>query len=124
MLTAELLIASPNSTFTKAFVYVSNRNDPHPGGDTIAVFSTVTPSEPNLTLLSETRTGLNHLRGMIFFGDDDRYLIAGGANGGGIKVFERTGDGSTLQEVAFLGVEAAGADAGDAGFCPTGFLAL
>ena len=124
MLTAELLVATPNSTFKKPFVYVSNRNDPHPEGDTIAIFSTVTQSEPNLKLLSETRTGLNHLRGMIFFGDDDRYLIAGGANGGGIKVFERIGDGSTLQEVAFLGVEAAGADAGEAGFCPTGFLAL
>ena len=124
MLAAELLITPPNLIFKKPYVYVSNRNDPHPEGDTIAVFSTVTPSEPKLTLLSETRTGLRHLRGMVFFGEDERFLIAGGANGGGVKVFERIDDGSTLKEVASLGVEAAGSGAGDAGFCPTGFLVL
>ena len=124
MLTAELLVAKPNPTFKKPVILVSNRNDPHADGDTIAIFSTVTPSEPQLALLSETRTQLRHLRGMILFGEDERYLIAGGANGGGIKVFERVGDGSKLEQVAFLDVDVAGNTAGEGGLSPTGFLVL
>lgn len=61
---------------------------------------------------------------MILFGEDERYLIAGGANGGGIKVFERVGDGSKLEQVAFLDVDVAGNTAGEGGLSPTGFLVL
>ena len=39
--------------------------------------------------MAEIRTGLQHLRGVALVGDNDAYLVAGGMNGGGIKVFER-----------------------------------
>jgi hypothetical protein len=46
-------------------------------------------------------TGLDQIRGMRFFGDDDRYLVAGGVGGtAGVRVFERTGDGGNLTLVA------------------------
>ena len=60
------------------------------------------------------RTGLNHLRGMAFGGPDDKFLVAGGANGGGVKVFERIDDGKSLKLVA----------SNDSVKAPTGFLWL
>ena len=42
-------------------------------------------------------TGIDQIRGMEFFGDDDRYLIASGVAGeAGVLVFERTGNGGNL----------------------------
>ncbi|KAG2158683.1 uncharacterized protein EDB93DRAFT_1076435 [Suillus bovinus] len=38
---------------------------------------------------NEVRTGLNHVQGMAFGGDEDKYLVVGGVEGGGVKVFER-----------------------------------
>ena len=67
---------------------MSNRNDPSPEGDIISIFSVADPAK--IELVAEVRSGLKHLRGMAFGGSDDRYLIAGGAHGPGVKVFERT----------------------------------
>lgn len=94
MLAAEILIPKPNSTFTTPYVYVSNRNDPSPEGDTISIFTT------DLELVAEVHTGLKHLRGMLFGGPDEKWLVAGGAEGGGAKVFERIDGGKGLKEVA------------------------
>ncbi|KAJ7733204.1 Lactonase, 7-bladed beta-propeller-domain-containing protein, partial [Mycena maculata] len=109
MLAAELLIPAPNSTFSTPYAYVSNRNDPAAGGDTIAIFAIEGDA---LELVTEVHTGLKHLRGMAFGGKDDRWLVAGGAQGGGVKVFERVDGGKGLRLLAENGdVEA-----------PTGFL--
>jgi 6-phosphogluconolactonase (cycloisomerase 2 family) len=109
MLAAELLIPEPNSTFSTPYAYVSNRNNPSEEGDTIAIFFIQGDA---LELVDEIPTGLKHLRGMVFGGPDDQWLIAGGANGGGVKLFERIDGGKGLKEVAAnSSVEA-----------PTGFL--
>jgi hypothetical protein len=109
MLCAEVLFPAPSALFPRRLIYVSNRNDPHPEGDSIAVFETSLEGE--LALVAEIRTGLNHLRGMAFGGADSRYLFAGGVNGGGVKVFERINDGVGLQEIAKLELDS-----------PTGFV--
>lgn len=107
MLAAEILVA----TSPTPYLYVSNRNDPSPEGDTIAVFSLADPAKPEL--VNEVRSGLRHLRGMWFGGEDACWLIAGGVLGGGVKVFERVDGGKDLKQVASLELEA-----------PTGFLWL
>ncbi len=108
MLAAEILIPHPNATFPTPYIYVSNRNDPSPAGDIISIFST------EAELIAEVRSGLKHLRGMAFGGPDDKWLIAGGAQGGGIKIFERVNDGKGLVEIA----------ANNEAESPTGFLWL
>ncbi|KAJ7224339.1 Lactonase, 7-bladed beta-propeller-domain-containing protein [Mycena pura] len=111
MLAAELLIPKPNATFPTPYAYASNRNDPSEEGDTIAIFSITGDA---LELVAEARTGLKHLRGMAFGGVDDKWLVAGGVNEGGVKVFERIDGGKGLKEVAANGsIES-----------PTGFLWL
>lgn len=97
-LAAEILIPPPNASFPTPYLYLSNRNDPSPQGDIISIFSIQDPD--SLDLIAEIRTGLKHLRGMAFGGPDDKYLIAGGVNGGGVKVFERVDGGKSLQLVA------------------------
>src|SRR5688572_12125480 len=62
---AEVLIPTPNATFPTPYLYASNRNDPSPEGDIIGIFSIQAPD--SLDLVAEVRSGLNHLRGMIFF---------------------------------------------------------
>ncbi|ESK89453.1 hypothetical protein Moror_16142 [Moniliophthora roreri MCA 2997] len=99
MLAAEILIPPPNTTYPVPYIYVSNRNDPSPEGDTIAIF---TP-DVQLGPITQIRTGLSHVRGIIFFGPQDKWLIAGGGNSGGVKVFERVDEGRGLKEVAALG---------------------
>ncbi|KDQ56245.1 hypothetical protein JAAARDRAFT_59153 [Jaapia argillacea MUCL 33604] len=107
MLAAEILIPAPNKTFTTPYIYVSNRNDPDSTGDTIAIFS-ASPFE----FVAEVSTGLEHLRGMVFGGEDDKWLVAGGVNGHGVKIFERVDGGKGLKEVvADMDIKA-----------PTGFL--
>lgn len=110
MLAAEILIPPTNATFPTPYLYLSNRNNPSPGGDTIAIFSISNPD--SLELIVEVKTGLNHVRGMLFGGPDDKWLVAGGANGGGIKVFERADGGRNLKAVA----------ENDSIEAPTGFL--
>jgi len=64
-------------------IYASNRDDPSAQGDAIAIFD-INP----LTKVAEVRTGLQHLRGVAFVGENNGYLIAGGMKGGGIKIYE------------------------------------
>lgn len=104
MLAAELLLPTPNSTYPTPLLYVSNRNDPDPAGDVIAVFDVSAPEQP--ARVAEVRSGLRHLRGMVFGGADDRFLVAGGVHGGGVKVFVRTDGGKGLKEVAAMDLEA------------------
>ena len=95
---AEILIPPPNESFPTPYLYLSNRNDPSPEGDIISIFSIQDPD--SLDLIAEIRTGLNHLRGMVFGGPDDKYLIAGGVKEGGVKMFERIDGGKSLELVA------------------------
>ncbi|KAL1682693.1 Lactonase, 7-bladed beta-propeller-domain-containing protein [Schizophyllum commune] len=97
-LPAELLIPPPNATFPTPYIYVSDRNDPSPEGDLISILEPVDASK-KLKLVAQVRSGLNHLRGLVFGGPDDKYLIAGGQNGGGVKVFERVDGGKGLKEI-------------------------
>ncbi|KAH7883459.1 Lactonase, 7-bladed beta-propeller-domain-containing protein [Phlebopus sp. FC_14] len=110
MLAAEILIPTPNLPFPDPYIYTSNRNDPSPEGDSIAIFSLVA-GEDKPELVGEVRTGLKHVRGMLFGCEDDRWLVVGGVEGGGVKVFERVDGGKDLKEVAMLGINK-----------PTGFL--
>ncbi|KAL0575843.1 hypothetical protein V5O48_006133 [Marasmius crinis-equi] len=98
MLAAEIVIPETSSAYPTPYVYASNRNDPSPEGDTIVIFEASTSA--TLALITEVRTGLKHLRGMVFGGPDDRWLIAGGANGGGVRVYERIDGGKGLKLVA------------------------
>lgn len=98
MLAAELLIPMPNSTYPTPYLYLSNRNDPTPEGDIISIFAISGPD--TLELVKEVRSGLKHLRGMLFGGPDDKWLVAGGGKGGGVKVFERIEGGRNLKVVA------------------------
>lgn len=112
ILAAEILIPPTNSSFPTPYLYVSNRNDPSPEGDIISIF--LIEGRDSLELIAEVRSGLNHLRGMAFGGADDKFLIAGGMNGGGVKVFERVEGGANLKLVA----------TNDSVEAPTGFLWL
>lgn len=111
MLAAELLIPPISATFPTPYIYVSNRNDPSPEGDLISIFSIEKDGTPKL--VKEVRSGLKHLRGMSFGGPDDRWLVAGGVFGGGVRVFERTEAGRNLAVVASSPIAADS---------PTGFL--
>lgn len=104
MTTAEILLPETNATFPDPYIYVSNRDDPSPEGDTIAIFS-LANGETEPELVTEVRTGLKHLRGMYFGGEDSKWLIAGGVEGGGVKVFERVLGGKDLRVVASLGAD-------------------
>jgi 6-phosphogluconolactonase (cycloisomerase 2 family) len=97
MFAAEILIPTPNARFQAPYLYVSNRNDPSPEGDTIAIFSI---GDDKLELVNEVPTGLKHVRGIVFGGPDSEWLIAGGVHGNGVKVFERVDGGKGLKEVA------------------------
>lgn len=112
MLSAEILIPPTNRSFPTHYCYVSNRNDPSPEGDIISVFAI--EGHDSLELVTEFRSGLKHLRGMVFGGPDNKYLVAGGANGGGAKVFERIDGGKSFKVVAEL----------DSVEAPTAFLWL
>jgi len=95
MLAAEILIPPSNAAFPNTYIYVSNRDEPNPMGDTITIFEPGT-----MEMVGEVRTGLKHLRGMLFGGEDNKWLVAGGAQGGGVKIFERIDGGKGLKEVA------------------------
>ena len=82
MISAEILIPPPNATFPTQYIYATNRNDTHPEGDAIAIFSFGAPDK--LELVGEVRTGLHHLRGMQFGGPADKWLIIGGVHGPGV----------------------------------------
>ncbi|KAF8342588.1 putative isomerase YbhE [Cantharellus anzutake] len=97
-LLAEILISDSTPLHPIPLLYVSNRNEGPPGGDSIAIFTLHQHTllyefdgESQFKLVNSVATGLHHLRGMSIGGNDGRYIIAGGVNGGGIKVFERVG---------------------------------
>ncbi len=106
-LAAELLLApavTGEDGGDPSFLYASNRNDPSPAGDTLAVFSLEKPEAPEL--VAEVHTGLRHLRGAAIVGEDSRWVVLGGTQGGGVKVYERVDGGRSLREIASLpGVE-------------------
>lgn len=104
MLAAEILVPAPNAAFPAPYIYASNRNDPDPAGDVVAIYSLADPAAPQL--VAEVRSGLNHLRGMVFGGAQSEYLVAGGANGHKVKMFERTDGGRGLRELASLDLQA------------------
>lgn len=81
---------------------MTNRNEPLPAGDTIAVFAPHGKDAP-FRYLGSIATGLQHLRCISLGGPGSKYLIAGGVNGGGVKVFERTG--ASLCEIAGVDIE-------------------
>ncbi|KAG9080588.1 hypothetical protein FRC06_006390, partial [Ceratobasidium sp. 370] len=111
LLAAELLLV----TTPTPLLFVTNRNETHPEGDSISVFSPLKSSggKEGFEMIASTRTGLRHVRGAAFGGLDNKYLIVGGADKGGVKVYERYGArGENLKVVASMpGVVA-----------PTGFL--
>lgn len=98
MLAAEILIPTPNEQFPTPYLYVSNRDDPSPEGDTISIFSI---ADDALDLISEVPTGLNHVRGIAIGGLNSEWLIAGGTKGGGVKIFQRVEEGKNLKQVAY-----------------------
>ncbi|KAG6915847.1 hypothetical protein DXG01_009606 [Tephrocybe rancida] len=98
MLAAEVLIPTPNSAYPIPYLYLSNRNDPSPEGDIISIFAISGPD--TLEIVAEIRSGLKHLRGMLFGGPNDQWLVAGGGTSGGVKVFERVDGGRNLKVVA------------------------
>lgn len=102
MLAAEILLPPPNTSYPNPYIYVSNRNDPSPEGDIIAIYSPVSAESTKIGHVAEVRSGLKHLRGMEFGGPDGKYLIAGGVHGGGVKVFDRVDGGKGLKEVAAI----------------------
>lgn len=104
LLAAELLLAPALTDGDPPFLYASNRNDPSPEGDTLAIFSLEKPEAP--AFVAEVRTGLRHLRAAAIVGEDGRWVVLGGTWGGGVKVYERVDGGRALREVASLpGVE-------------------
>ncbi|CAE6425605.1 unnamed protein product [Rhizoctonia solani] len=87
----------------RGLLYASNRNlaqVPDPRGDTIAIFSF--DKSGSLKLVKQVFTGLNQIRAMSQGGDDAQYIAAGGKEGGGLVVYEKTSNGQDLQERARL----------------------
>jgi len=104
MLGAEILLTPASASYPEPLIYGSNRNDPLPEGDSIAIYSPASSSDSisGFDFIAEVHSGLNHLRALTFGGPEDKYVIAGGMNGGGIKIFERVESGRALKEVAKL----------------------
>lgn len=111
---AELLIPPTTDEFPIPYIYASNRNianrgpsgDHDPRGDPIAIFEHVGKGTANetLELIAEVYTGLEELRGVEYGFDiwkgGEKYIVALGAQSGGMVVFERVDGGRGLKEVA------------------------
>jgi len=82
------------------FLYATNRNDPSPEGDTVAIFSLDNRTAP--ARVTEVHTGLRHLRGAVIGGEDGRWMMLGGMLGGGVKMYERVDGGRSIKEIAAL----------------------
>ncbi|KAH8109447.1 putative isomerase YbhE [Phellopilus nigrolimitatus] len=97
----EIVIPAVSPSLSGSFVLTSNRNTgtQDPKGDAITVFSAGPAGE--LELFDYVFTGIDQIRGMHLFGDEDRYVIAGGVAGeAGVLVYERTGSGGNLTLLA------------------------
>jgi 6-phosphogluconolactonase (cycloisomerase 2 family) len=101
MKAAELLYAPSVTSGASPLLYASNRDENNAQGDALAVFETT----PSLKLVKHVRTGLRHLRGVAFLGENKEWIIAGGMNGGGIKIFKRVpAEDGYLTQVAALNI--------------------
>ena len=96
----ELLLTEVSPSFPQPLAFASNRNTGNQDaqGDAITIFETNEQGE--LTLIDYVFTGLNQIRGMQLFGPNSEFLIAGGYGGGGVAVFQRTGNGNGLELLA------------------------
>jgi len=107
MFAAEILVSKPIGIDDLPHLYVSNREDPSEEGDTIAIFSLVDKEnrkEPKdiPELVKQVPTGLFHVRGMSFGGADGEWLIAGGVNKGGVRLFKRVKDNNGEEDLEFV----------------------
>jgi len=118
MTLGEIILSPSTPSHPSPLLYVSNRDEPLPTGDTIAVYTpyhvstlptsrSVSPGAPKrpsvdmggqFRYIGSVATGLKHVRAIALGGPDRRFLVAGGVQGGGIKVFERVG--ASLREIA------------------------
>lgn len=115
----EIVLSPSTTSHPDPLIYVSNRNEPLPAGDTIAVYAphhssslrstssgqsgADTSSGAEFRYVGSVATGLKHLRAISLGGPESQYLVAGGAQGGGVKIFER--NGASLKEIASVDVE-------------------
>lgn len=109
---AEILIPPLTHAFPKPYIYATNRNianrsptgDHDLRGDPIAILEHVGKGTANesLQVIAEVYTTLEELRG-VEFGDvskgGEEYLVAVGANSGGLVVFKRVDGGRNLVKV-------------------------
>jgi len=106
MFAGEILVSKAVGVDGLPHLYISNREDPSEEGDTIAIFSLVDEDKNKLKetpeLVKQVRTGLRHVRGMSFGGPDGKWLIAGGVNYGGVKLFKRVEDGKGGEDLEFV----------------------
>lgn len=84
LLAAELLLV----TKPQPLLFSTNRNETHPEGDSITIYSPLKSAKgkEGFEVIGSVRTGLKHARGAAFGGPDDKYLVVGGADTGGVKV--------------------------------------
>jgi len=87
------LLFSPALSSGAQYLYATNRGDPN--GDSIAIFS-LNP----LKLVKQFKTNLYHIRGLALGGNNNKFLVAGGLNSGGVAVYERINDGADLKLIA------------------------
>lgn len=81
-------------------LYVTNRMENHPQGDSITWYG-VSKDGSDLEKLGDIRTGLDHLRGAALFSAQDRsFLVTGSKTGKGAVVLERHKQTGGLTEVA------------------------
>lgn len=94
MTASEIMLSSD-----KRHLYLTNREEGHPRGDTIAHF-TLSDDGARLTKASEVRAELNHLRGAeLFEAGGQGYLITGSRTGKGAVVYLRDAATGALSEV-------------------------
>ncbi|KAG9011828.1 hypothetical protein FRB94_007554 [Tulasnella sp. JGI-2019a] len=91
----EVLLSKLNCLYPTQYIYVSNRLDTNPEGDSVAIFS-LNP----LTLVTQVRTGVQNIRGMALGGANGEYLVLGGQTSGGVVVYKRDNGGASLTELA------------------------
>ncbi|KAF8602594.1 putative isomerase YbhE [Ceratobasidium sp. AG-I] len=91
---AELLLSPASSAFPTRYLYATNR------GETSDAITVIDIANGALNIVSQVRTGLKSLRGAAFSPGDGKYLVVGGQDSGGVVVYERTGGGASLKEVA------------------------
>lgn len=98
----EILIPATSDAFPTQYIYATNRNvgtETDTRGDSVAILEYST--DGGLKVLSQFHTGIQQIRGAVFGGENNEYLIASGVVGeGGVAVFKRTEEGKNFEEVA------------------------